>query len=212
MAKRNAIESEAPAAPPGWEVDPGTPAPPLSEGYTYCPECKASFQGDVCPGCSPGIDVVAAPEGCPACTVESGIIEDGKCQNCGREIMAETLPTEDAPLSIRTKEIKETLKCILTETEILEISRRGSRAHAEILQIEEELQAVKSQFKFRTDTAIAIRTDCAQKVNNGYEFRPVDCEMVLNYDAATVLVTRLDTFETVSRRTMSREEMQRKLF
>lgn len=25
--------------------------PNLPEGYTWCPNCKASFQGDVCPGC-----------------------------------------------------------------------------------------------------------------------------------------------------------------
>lgn len=195
MSKKN-----QPAQAPGWEVDP---APPLPDGYTWCPECRANFLGDVCPGCSPGISVVATPE-----APEVGELVDA-------EFVEEPDPTtlaevaEQAP-PIKTKEIKETLKCILTEAEILEISRRGSRAHAEILQIEEELQAVKSQFKSRTDTAIAIRTDCAQKVNNGYEFRPVDCEMVLNYNDATVLVTRLDTFETVSRRSMSREE--RKLF
>ena len=27
----------------------------LPEGYTWCPECQASFQGEVCPGCSIGI-------------------------------------------------------------------------------------------------------------------------------------------------------------
>ena len=63
-----------------------------------------------------------------------------------------------------------------------------------------------------TTTGTATRNDMAKRINNGYEFRQVDCQERWNYGSNIITVFRTDTYETVSRRTMSREEMQRKLF
>ena len=119
---------------------------------------------------------------------------------------------EKAELNVKTRNTTESLKCILTDDEKLRYGIAGARATAEITTIEDELQAVKSQYKSRVDAATATRNDMAKRINNGYEFRQVECEERWDYGSNIIIVIRTDTYETVSRRTMSREEMQRKLF
>ena len=117
-----------------------------------------------------------------------------------------------AELNVKTRNTTESLKCILTDDEIRRYGIAQARANAEIATAEEELQSVKSQYKSRIDGATATRTAMAKRINNGYEFRPVECVERWDYDSNVITVLRTDTYETVSRRTMSREEMQRKLF
>jgi hypothetical protein len=191
-------------APPGWEVEP------LEEGYTWCPECRAAFEGDVCPGCSigmsPGIspetEVLVAATGTEATGAEPALKNLNDLQEA----------VKTAELNVKTRNTTESLKCILTDDEIRRYGIAQARANAEIATAEEELQSVKSQYKSRIDGATATRNDMAKRINNGYEFRPVECQERWDYGANIITVMRTDTFETVSRRTMTRDEMQRKLF
>ena len=219
----------------------------VPEGYTWCPNCQGSYQGEVCPGCfnpfagghplppegAKEAEPEPRPEGCPACnTVAPGgtipSTDDGKCLQCGRDLTPTTLAevaepalknlndrqeaVKTAELNVKTRNTTESLKCILTDDEIRRYGIAQARANAEIATAEEELQSVKSQYKSRVDAATATRNDMAKRINNGYEFRQVDCQERWNYGSNIITVFRTDTYETVSRRTMSREEMQRKLF
>ena len=61
--------------------------------------------------------------------------------------------------SSEIKEIKETLKCHLTLNEVREYGILLAQTTAEISQAEDELQAVKSQYKSRIDKSIASRNE-----------------------------------------------------
>jgi multidrug resistance efflux pump len=115
-------------------------------------------------------------------------------------------------LDVKTRNTTESLKCILTDDEIRRYGIAQARANAEIATAEEELQSVKSQYKSRVDAATANRNDMAKRINNGYEFRQVECIEKWDYNSNVISVFRTDNYETVSRRTMTRDEMQRKLF
>ena len=215
MGKRSA----APAgAPPAWEVEP---PPTMAEGYTWCPECQAAFEGDVCPGCSPGIGVVAVsgeelrsqaspqpappPDYPPPAEAGGQTTEPKTLEDVQEAVKA-------AELNVKIRNTMESLKCVLTDDEIRRYGIAQARANAEIARAEEELQSVKSQYKSRIDAAAATRNDMAQRINNGYEFRQVECQEHWDYGSNVITVFRTDTWETVSRRTMTRDEMQRKLF
>ena len=202
---------------PGWEVEP---PPTMAEGYTWCPECQAAFEGDVCPGCSIGISPGISPE--TKAMIEAPGLGDPEPE-AGKTTLAvdggEPKTLEDVQktveameLDVKTRNTTESLKCILTDDEIRRYGIAQARANAEIATAEEELQSVKSQYKSRVDAATANRNDMAKRINNGYEFRQVDCIERWDYGSNDITVRRIDTWEVVSRRTMSREEMQRKLF
>ncbi len=124
----------------------------------------------------------------------------------------EAPPIEEAAEDhIQTKKSRESLKCLLTESEISELGKRGARAGAAIRQKESELQAVKSQFKAEIDKLQAERNECEGKINTGWEFRPVDCKMIKDFRENTLRVVRLDTYETVRERTLTAEERQQLL-
>ena len=196
MAKRNAIEPETRGVP-GWEVEP---PPAMAEGYTWCPECQAAFEGDVCPGCAPGRAEVE---------VEFTGLETERPPKTLEDVQK---TVEAMELDVKTRNTTESLKCILTDDEIRRYGIAQARANAEIARAEEELQSVKSQYKSRIDAAAATRNDMAQRINNGYEFRQVECIERWDYGSNVITVLRTDTYETVSRRIMTRDEMQRKLF
>lgn len=224
MAKRNAIEPENQRGVPDREVKP---APAMAEGYTWCPECQAAFEGDVCPGCSVGMSSGISPETEALIAATESEPQPGPQPNpppdhpapseAGGEPALKNLndlqeAVKAAELNVKTRNTTESLKCILTDDEIRRYGIAQARANAEIATAEEELQSVKSQYKSRVDAATATRNDMAKRINNGYEFRQVDCVERWDYGSNIITVFRTDTYETVSRRTMSREEMQRKLF
>lgn len=223
MTKRTTAPAGAPA---GWEVEP---PPTMEEGYTWCPECQAQFEGDVCPGCSIGISPGISPEtealvaatgpqpGAqpdPAPDHPAPAAAGGQTTEGGEPETLEDVQeaVKAAELNVKTRNTTESLKCILTDDEIRRYGIAQARANAEIARAEEELQSVKSQYKSRIDAAAATRNDMAQRINNGYEFRQVECTERWDYGSNITTVMRTDTYETVSRRTMSRDEMQRKLF
>ena len=127
--------------------------------------------------------------------------------------------TEDAPVeaeeapedNIQTKKTKESLKCQLSDKEILELGKQSARVGSAIRQKESELQAVKSQFKAELDKLVAERNELETKINAGWEFRTVDCEIIKDFRENTLRVVRLDTFDTVRERTLTAEERQHNL-
>lgn len=106
---------------------------------------------------------------------------------------------------------KESLKVILTDAELLELSRTNSAAGRDIIAKEEELQAVKSQFKADIDKLKAARAGYDTLINNGWEFRTVDIRIVKDFRENTVKNVRMDTGEVYRTRPMEENEKQRKL-
>jgi hypothetical protein len=115
------------------------------------------------------------------------------------------------PTNIQTEFDTETLKCILTDAELQNYGLLAARHDQEADPAELELTAVKSQFKNRIDAATSKRKELASKINQGYEFRTVDVQIVKDYTNNTVTTIRQDTGETVKQCTMTRQECQRPL-
>lgn len=106
---------------------------------------------------------------------------------------------------------KENLKCILTEEELREVGRRMARSVQEKKEAEDALKNVKKQYEQVITGADAQINLCASKIQSGYEFREVECEVLRNYESGIIFVVRCDTGEQESSRPMTKEERQMRL-
>ncbi len=107
---------------------------------------------------------------------------------------------------------KEYLKCILTEPEIKDAGAMLAKTYSEITELEEQKKSQASDFKAKIDGATAQASILARKIQNGYEFRNIDCEEAWDYEDKVVEVMRLDTGEIIKTRAMTTDELQKKLF
>jgi len=105
----------------------------------------------------------------------------------------------------------EYLKCILTEAEIKEAGAALARRYSEITNLEEQKKSVTSDFKAKIDAATAEASLLARQIQNGYEFRQIDCEIQRVWEDKTVQTIRLDTGEIVKTRPMTADELQDRL-
>lgn len=112
---------------------------------------------------------------------------------------------------METTETFEILKVPLADTDYKEYGIKMGQANREIQQAEDELAAVKSQFKSRIDAAVAKRNEYAGIINAGCEYLKVDCHLIKDYRENTMTLVRLDTLEIVRTRTMTVDERQRGL-
>lgn len=108
--------------------------------------------------------------------------------------------------------IKEYLKCVLTEQEIKESGAQLAKSYSDMSELEDAKKSIVSDFKARIDKMAADISGFARKIQNGYEFRNVECEEVRDYDEKFVEVIRLDTGETLRTRVMTADELQTRLF
>jgi len=106
------------------------------------------------------------------------------------------------------KNIKEHLKCVLTEEEIKEAGASLARKYSEITDLEEQKKSVVSDFKAQIDSATAMASVLARRIQNGYEYRNVDCEEQYDFNEKEIRVVRLDTGEIFKSRPMTPDELQ----
>jgi hypothetical protein len=103
------------------------------------------------------------------------------------------------------------LKCILTEDEKQKISKNLARDTMALHNLELEKKSVMSSYKDKADKAQLAVNISARLINDGYDFREVDCEVVRDYGQKVVYYVRTDTGETVETREMTRSELQLRL-
>ena len=216
----------------------------LAEGYTWCGECQAAYEGATCPGCG---DPFAAGQPKQGITQETrdaivdeaaakgvdlddffpgGILSLGELtEEFGVDLLkklqeapepgAETGPTTLAEVaeqaSIETTTITQILPVPITDAEYKEIGLKMGAANQEIIQAENELKSVKSQFKSRIDSAKTRRDEYAAIINAGHQQRQVECHEVKDFVENTITLIRKDNGEVVRTRTMTTAEKQRGL-
>ncbi|CAO0822447.1 conserved hypothetical protein [Desulfarculales bacterium] len=112
---------------------------------------------------------------------------------------------------MEVKETFETLPVKLTDMDYKDFGIKMGQANQDISKAEDELAAVKSQYKSRIDAAVAKRNEYSAIINSGCEYKKVDCHLVKDFQAGTITLIRLDTGEVVRTRTMGMEERQRGL-
>jgi hypothetical protein len=98
-----------------------------------------------------------------------------------------------------------------TDEEKLAMSKDLSRIYGERDKAENELKAIKSDFKSRLDRMSADLGELATKLQNGYEMRRVKCEVNHDYKKKRVYFYRVDTGALVKDRAMFQDELQMKL-
>ena len=95
------------------------------------------------------------------------------------------------------KEIKH-LQCVLTDEELKKYAQNLARVAQEKSEIESRKKQAMSDFNAQIASKEADINTFAAKVNNGWEFRNVDCEWIYNWDKGTKTLHRSDTHEILA--------------
>jgi hypothetical protein len=118
-------------------------------------------------------------------------------------------PGEDDMVEITTA--WESLRCQLTDAEIVEFARSAAQANQKLGSLEEELKAIKTEYKSQMERAQADLNHFSHMVSTGYETRRVGTIIAKDYRTNMITVRREDTGEIVRSRAMNSEERQRGL-
>lgn len=122
-----------------------------------------------------------------------------------------TQPPAPAPAK-KPKTTERTLRYSFTSMEKMELGIKLANTLSDIVQIEQDLDKIKTEFKSRTASAEASLNAIRDKINSGYEMRQTKCEIHLDKpEAGRATVIRLDTGEVVETRDMTEAEKQAEL-
>lgn len=109
----------------------------------------------------------------------------------------------------KPKKVTEYLKYQFSEEETRENAKRLARKNQEIAELELKKKQLAADLKAEMDTAAADAARLARWVNDEYDFRMVDCEIMLNSPReGQKTMFRLDTGEVVKTEKMTADEMQ----
>ena len=100
------------------------------------------------------------------------------------------------------------LKHALTDAERLVVGQELADGYQTLAEAEAELAAIKADYKGRIDGANALVGRKSALLRSGYEMRQTPVEVMKDYAAGTVTVTRLDTMAIVDVRNMTGDERQ----
>jgi hypothetical protein len=117
----------------------------------------------------------------------------------------EETPVEEKEFS------NEHIRHLFSEEELLEISSEMAQQVTSLKGFEDDKKALTSDFNGKIDSAKAQINSAATKLNNGYEYRTIKCEVERDYDAKVVRFYRIDTGELAKERPMTADELQLRL-
>lgn len=121
--------------------------------------------------------------------------------------MAKKTTTQEPEHETRRRS-RRLLRVLLTETEERQLGKDLARArHLLGASTDARAEAV-SQFKAEIEKMEAEMNRLAALINNGYEYREVECEVISNYRDGQITVLRVDTGEEVEARAMNGAEQQ----
>lgn len=91
------------------------------------------------------------------------------------------------------------LQCVLSEEELKKYSSDLARAAQDKNEIESRKKQAMSDFNAQISAKDADIVSFATKINNGWEFRNIDCRWEYNWDKAVKSLFREDTLECIAR-------------
>ena len=106
------------------------------------------------------------------------------------------------------KKTTEYCKHVFTEDEKREIATDMAQEVSNLQQIEDAKKAVMSDYKSQIDGLQAKINNAATKINNGYEIRSTECEIIPDWDEKIWQTTRIDTGEIIKTREMTNSDLQ----
>jgi hypothetical protein len=104
--------------------------------------------------------------------------------------------------------ISMTLKVVLTDDEKKDLASILSENIIKKTHIKNEEDSVKASFKDRYASVELEVGRCARLINDGYDMRSVECEVIKDFNASIIRTIRTDTGETVKTKPMTGEERQ----
>ncbi len=107
--------------------------------------------------------------------------------------------------------IFETLKCDLTDEELLETGRQLARAQSNLTHAEANKKQIDARLKGEIDGYRLQAAELSERVNTGYELRAVECKEVPDRLNLNVQIIRMDTGELVRQRAMTEREREQLL-
>lgn len=112
----------------------------------------------------------------------------------------------------KTKKVAEYLKYQFSEEETRENGKSLARKNQELTELELKKKQLTSDLKAEAESCTAAAAKLARWVNDEYDFRMVDCEVVLDSPEAGIkTMVRLDTGEVVKSEKMTADELQQAL-
>jgi hypothetical protein len=108
------------------------------------------------------------------------------------------------------RQVKETLsvKCFLTDEEKLKYGSEQSAANTKRHRLEDELKSFKKQKDSEIAQCEASENLNAKRVNNGYEYRGIVCDIIYEFDKKLKMWIRPDTGEIVKEDIINEDELQ----
>lgn len=124
----------------------------------------------------------------------------------------EEVPKPESP-TFRESKVTKHLKCLLSDHEIRTMGQDLARSNAQKDEAEERKKAVDAQLKSEIESHATRSLSLARTINNGYQYKDVDCVMRFDYLTNTVTTVRLDIeklgrHEVIDSRAMTTEERQ----
>jgi len=100
------------------------------------------------------------------------------------------------------------LKVVFDTDKLQDLSTQLALKTAELRSQEDEKKEVMSDFTATLNRLKAETNSLATKINNGYEYRSVDCDIDYLWDEGNKKIIRQDTQEVVETLAITPEEMQ----
>jgi len=111
---------------------------------------------------------------------------------------------------VKPKYENEFIKYVFTELEKKDIAENMAQKIVTLQQAEDDLKAIKSDYKSQIDGIQANINSAATKLTAGYEMRSVKCQVTPNYEKKTWEYMRVDTGKMVKSKNMTTDDLQMK--
>ena len=109
---------------------------------------------------------------------------------------------------IISRTITQHLRCDLTSKEIESYGREIARELSKLAAVEEKKKEIVAQLKAEAEAHKNQALALTRLINNGYEYRDIECTETKNYAQGLYTVVRDDTGEEVANRPLTANERQ----
>ncbi|MBE2178893.1 MAG: hypothetical protein IAE97_00270 [Chthoniobacterales bacterium] len=117
--------------------------------------------------------------------------------------------TGEATTEVRKENLN--LQYKFSDDELRILGKELAEAQIQSRQLEDDRKRVADEWKAKISTKEAEIASLSNKVNSGYEYRDIPCEITLNEPVGKKTARRTDTGETVWVRDLTDSERQRTL-
>ncbi len=110
-----------------------------------------------------------------------------------------------------SKTTKRNLQCTLTRDETLTYAGDLAKAEQDKISVEERLKELKDEFKLKLSQIDVEIGRKSRAINNGYEYRDIDCEWSFDWKEGRKKLIRQDTGDIVETDDISEYEKQQEM-